>query len=371
MTSIVLFSFVFIFAAICASSGNTLKNRKTYIFIMLTILTLESGLRGLSVGSDTANYYWIFEHHANLSWNEIWESFVDRYIEWNSDEDIGFMIYNKLLSYISSDFSVYLIICALTFFIPFGRLLTKHTKDFTQLVFIFVLYVALFNMIAMSGVRKEIALGATIAAFMCYTEKRYKYCTLYIVLGTFIHLSTLLFLLIPLLGILNLNKLRNIHFVSFFTVPIVIVFSGWIIVFMGNMVESEKFAHYGEGEAAGGGVTFMILLELISLLCFLAFSRIKASKEDFFTKLYIMLPCFTFFAPLITNNGSMIRISQYFHLYILLLLPYALDLLGGKNNRIFLYVTFEIILIIMNLSTGGGIEYKFIWEDNIPIRRVI
>jgi hypothetical protein len=30
-------------------------------------------------------------------------------------------------------------------------------------------------MIAMSGVRKEIALGATVAAFMCYVEKKYVY----------------------------------------------------------------------------------------------------------------------------------------------------------------------------------------------------
>ena len=182
---------------------------------MMTILTLESGLRGLSVGSDTTNYYWAFVNHANLSWNEIWTLFVDRYIDWNGDEDVGFIVYNKLLSNLFTDFSIYLLICALTFFIPFGRLLTKFTEDFTQLIFIFVIYVALFNMIAMSGVRKEIALGATVAAFICYVEKRYILFVLYMILGTFIHLSTLLFLLVPLLGILNLNKLRLLHFFTF------------------------------------------------------------------------------------------------------------------------------------------------------------
>ena len=366
MTSIALFSCVFLLGAICASSGNTLNNRKIYIFIMLTILTLESGLRGLSVGSDTTNYYWAFELHSDLSWDEIWKLFVDRYINWNGDEDIGFLVYNKVLSYITSNFSIYLIICALTFFIPFGRLLTKYTEDFTQLIFIFVLYVVLFNMIAMSGVRKEIALGATVAAYMCYIERRYIFFVLFIILGTFIHLSTLLFLLVPLLGILNLNKLRTLHFLMFFTVPLVVLFSGLIIIFMGNMVESEKFAQYGEGEAVGGGLTFMFLLELISLLCYIAFFKIDAEKDEFFTKLYIVLPCFTFFAPLITNNGSMIRISQYFHLYILLLIPYALDILGSNGNRKFLYVICELILIILSIRTGGGIEYKFIWEDNIP-----
>ena len=371
MTAIVLFSCVFFWGAICASTGNTLRNRKIYIFIILTILTLESGLRGLSVGSDTNNYYWIYEYHSNLSWNEIWDAFVDRYVKWNSDEDIGFMVYNKLLSYVSSDFSVYLIICALTFFIPLGCLLTKYTKDFTQLIFIFVLYVALFNMIAMSGVRKEIALGATIAAFMCYTEKRYKYCALYLILGTFIHLSALLFLLIPLLGMLNLNKLRTLHLASFFTIPLVILFSGGLIILMGDMVESEKFAKYGEEEAAGGGLTFMILLELISLICLITFSKVKASKDIFFKRLYTVLPCFTFFAPLITNNGTMIRISQYFHIYILLLIPYALDILGKGQNRVFLYIILEIFLIVMSLNVGGGIEYKFIWDDNIQLQRVI
>lgn len=348
--------------------GNTYRNRRNYIAVMLLILTFESGLRGLSVGSDTLNYYDMFNEHMQLSWTEVFNLLYDRYILNLNDLDMGFVAFNKLLSYITSDFSIYLLICAVFFFIPFGRLLLRYTSDFTQLIFIFVLYVSLFNMVAMSGVRKEIALGASIMAFLYYVDKKYILCCLVIFLSTFIHLSTLLFLLIPLLGLLNLDKLRILHLLSFFAVPFVIVFSGPLLIIMGRIVGSEKYAEYGMGEAAGGAVTFTMLMILISLFCFISFWKIHASKSHIISKLYIMLPCFTVLTPLITNNGSMIRISQYYHIYILLLLPYAIDMFTSRNNRKAFYVLLIFALMLLNFkSSGDSLHYKFIWNDNNPV----
>lgn len=347
-----------------SSKGNTPKNRRSYIIFMMILLTMESCLRGLSVGSDTANYYYMFNSAGAEYWDYIWQAMKERYIEMTGTKDMGFVVYNKLIYMIWPNFSFLLFISALTFFVPFGKLLIRYTKDFSQLIFIFVLYVSLFNMIAMSGVRKEIALGFTVWAFMFYVDKDYKKCAICVFLGTMIHMTTLLFLLVPAIGLLRKNLLRLLHISAFALIPIVIAFSGPIILLMAEASGNDRYSAYGEGGAQGGAMMFTLLMEMISLFCLYVFRNVDFSKQIFLSKLYIMLPCFTFFAPLITNNGSMIRISQYFHLYIVLLLPYAIDMYF-VNNRKFIYTVLVIVLIMLSLS-AGYLPYTFIWDDNLP-----
>lgn len=344
-----------------SSKGNTPIYRRNYIIFMMIILTMESCLRGLSIGSDTYNYYYLFKSMGTESWVDIWQAFKTRYIDFKGTEDIGFNVYNKLIYTIWPNFSFFLFISALTFFIPLGKLLNKYTNDFQQLIFIFILYVALFNMIAMSGVRKEIALGCTIGAFMFYVDKKYVKCTICILLGTVIHMTTLLFLLIPFLSLLKPSILKTLHLLAFISVPAVIAFSKPIILLLAETSGNERYSVYA-GEAQGGAMTFCILIEMISLFCLYAFRKIDLSQSPFLSKLYIMLPCFTFFAPLITNNGSMIRISQYFHLYLVLLFPYAIDLVF-KGNRQAIYAILCLILCILSLMNSSS-DYLFIWEDN-------
>lgn len=342
--------------------GNSYKNRRNYILLMVIVLTLESCLRGLSVGSDTLNYYWFYNEAINMSWKEVHQAFIDRYILNDTEFDVGFTLFNKFISLFTTNFSVYLGVCALFFFIPFGKLLNRYTIDFTQLVFIFTLYVALFNMIAMSGVRKEIALGCSIWATMAWVDKKYKSLVISLIIGTLIHMSTLLWLLIPALSFLSTKKLRICHLGSLVSVPVVIAASGIIIVYMGNFIGMEKYTNYGMGEAAGGAMTFTIMIELISLFCLIAYRKSNFEKGSYMHILYTALPCFSFFAPLITNNGSMIRISQYFHIYVMLLFPFAIDLLFDRNRKT-IYLLLCIILLLLSFKSGSE-PYYFIWEDN-------
>ncbi len=361
---VLLLFIIFLGGWFFSSQGNTPKNRKNYIIFVMILFTMESCLRGLSVGSDTTNYYYMFQSAGAEDWTSIWRAMKERYIDMTGTKDVGFVVYNKLIYMLWPNFSFMLFISALTFFVPFGRLLNRYTKDFSQLIFIFVLYVVLFNMIAMSGVRKEIALGFTVWAFMFYVDKDYKRCAICVFLGTLIHMTTLLFLLIPAIGLLKKKFLRLFHISAFVLIPFVIAFSSPIIMLMAETSGNEKYSVYGEGEAQGGATTFTLLIEMISLFCFYAFRRIDFSKQKFMSKLYIMLPCFTFFAPLITNNGSMIRISQYFHLYIVLLLPYAIDMCF-ENKRQPIYAVLILCLLILGFSTESQ-PYSFIWNDNLP-----
>ena len=342
--------------------GDTEKNRKKYLYVILSILTAESCLRGVSIGSDTENYYYWWESIKSTSWSEIFTNFNRRYVLNDGTDDVGFDIYTKVLQLLSGNFQYFLLMSALCFFIPLGMLLKRYINKMYQLLFVFIFYVSLFNPIAMSGVRKEIALGLAILAFIYYVDNKYGKMAITVVIGTAIHMSTLLFLLVPLLGHLRQTLLRELHIAAFIMVPIVIAASSAIIVFMGESVGNEKYVEYGLHGSQGGAMTFVVLIELLSLFCFIAFRRVNLKKDKMLSKLYIMLPCLTFFVPLITNNGSMIRISQYFHVYLLVLLPIAIEHFSGEANKKIYYGCFAITLMIMALLTHAG-EYCFFWQD--------
>lgn len=133
-------------------------------------------------------------------------------------------------------------------------------------------------------------------------------------------------------------------------------------VFIGN----ERYELYAQNPE-GGGLTFVILIELFFMGCLAFFKKNDLDNNNNLNHLYSMLPMATFFAPLITNNGSMIRISQYFHLYILILLPLVVNkFAGAKYSSLYRYLIIAI-LIVMCLKTGMlGSEYYFFWENVMP-----
>ena len=267
----------------------------------------------------------------------------------------------KFIQLFSNNFQFFLFICALFFFIPFGKLLYIFTTDNRQLTFVFIFYVALFNMIAMSGVRKEMALGLSILFFLYYVEKKYIKMTLALIVGVSIHMTTLLILLVPLINIFPKKWLRYIHIAAFAAIPIVLSAMGPMLVLMADFIDNEKYAQYGEGASEGGAGTFFLLIELLSLLCLWAFRKINIKDDKILCNMYAMLPLFTIFAPLIQHSGSMIRISQYFHLYLLVLVPYAVECLYKKVGLQIVYIVLSVILIILSMRTSTE-DYYFFWQ---------
>lgn len=364
MMNIILILFVLVIAfGICFMSiPSTSQSRKAFISIILFFLTMESCMRGIGVGSDTYKYEEMFAKIELQTWDNLWKNLITRYTENSSTEDVGYLIFMKFVQIFSTNFQFFLFVCALFFFIPFGKLLYKYTTDNRQLTFIFIFYVALFNMIAMSGVRKEMALGMAVLFILYYTEKKYVKMATALLIGVLIHMTTLLILLVPLVNFIPKKYLRYVHIGAFAAIPFILSAMGPMLVLMANVVDNEHYEKYGEQTAQGGAGTFFLLIELLSLFCLWSFRKIDIKNDSILSKMYAMLPLFTIFAPLIQQSGSMIRISQYFHLYLLILLPYAVETYFKKSGTQVVYFALSLILILLALRTTDD-SFYFFWQN--------
>lgn len=336
--------------------------KKAYIIICCILLVLSASLRSLDYGnegSDTMNYYYMFKTIGDSSFSDIWKMGIDRYFYGTSEEDIGYLLLVKIINLVTSDFHVFTFIAQLIFFVPFGVYLYKYSTNIGELMFAFVFYLALVHSHAMTGTRQFYAMGFGILFFLYSNEKKYKLAIVSLLLGMSIHLSMLLVVLPFVLSFLKPSQLKATHLILFLSFPIVMLMPNQIIAFMGGLIGSEKYVEYGMKGVAGGTETFILLLELLSLLCYWGIKK-KNLSNDKIKKLYAMVPCFTFFGPLIYSNGSMIRISMYSYLYLTLLLPLAVQGRFQKYYALMLYL-FILLLSILILVNSNN-EYYFFWQ---------
>lgn len=339
------------------------KGRKYYVVIMTLILMSLIGLRsetkGFFEGSDVVKYYEMFQNIAHSSWDELWQLLL---VNLATSGDVGFLLLQKLISTFTSSFYVYSFIASGLFLIPFGVFLYKYSMNVKQLIFAYVFFTVMSFVYLMSGGRQYFAMGIIWMAYLYFLRSKYSKTVIFMLLASTIHFSSIIFVLPMLMSIFirKVQVLKMVHLVSLFLMPIVYVMANSIIVFMGNFVGSEKYADYGSAEMDGGANTFILMMAVLSILCFVAINRRVLSGNEFVRKLYCTVPCFTFFAPLINADGAMIRLSEYFHLFLVLLVPLSVELLFNKNSQNVAYVVLIgglSVLAIMSSRT-----YYFFWQ---------
>ena len=366
--NLILIPFVIILGLLLSNNDNA-KNRRLYIVLCSMVLLFVAAMRSPEYMTntyriDTLNYLWSFENSFDIGWNEFWLSAYQRYFGTKDSEyDIGFIALNKIIGWFTHDFHIYSLIVDLIFFIPFGMVLYRYSTSIRQIMFAYVFYVALVQVFLFGGGRQIFAIGFDMMAFLAMADRKTWRSIIFLLLGISIHFSSFLFLL-PLLMIkfkTNHRVLKVLHLVCFLAFPIVLLFPNQIIVFMGESIGMERYANYGNKEIQGGANIFISLIELLSLFCFMAIKRKDLEKNENMRLLYVMTPFMTLLAPLIHADGAMIRVSLYYHLYLTLLLPYAIDCMFIEESRRFVYFVAIGALALMALS-GGGIHYYFFWQ---------
>lgn len=334
------------------------KKRRTFIGIATFILVVESSFRGYSVGNDTINYYNEFNRVAYYSWNDVFYRFIET-IE-GSEKDPGFQVIVKCFQLISGEFRIFLLGAAMWFFVPMGIILYRYSKNLYHLLFAYVLFVALFNIVVLSGVRQQLATGFSFCAYIALMNKKYIRSAIIIALGMTVHISSFVFcLLFPL--IIFCRSTKKFHLASLCLIPIVIAYGGTIALYMASFSPNDYYLGYGEHEAHMGSINFVLCLTASSLLSYLAIKKTEIISDYNLRLLYATLPLATFFAPLIMQGPSLIRLGQYFTLFFMITIPFSLDKMFGIKNKDVCYGVAVILLLYMSLKSG--FNYYFFWDD--------
>lgn len=342
-------------------SGEHPLSKKKLIIYSSIILLLKTSLRSVTIGRDTSHYAGYFYESINTPLSFYISDFVSRYSTLSGNYDSGYYLIQKFVSYFIHDFNVYTFFMqSLFFFLPIGTLLYRYAKDCKQVCFSYVLLNALFMGLPMANARQVYAIGVCVCAYIFVQDKRYVGAITFLIMGYFFHMSSLLFVIPLVLSFLHQKYIKWIAVLGIALSPFTLMFPNMIIVFMGNLLDNEKYASYGYHGTNGGAITYITCSLLMSLFCLIAlWNKVKDDRN--IKQYFIMIALSSFFTPLIYSNGSMMRITMYFQLFFLIIMPMAIDAQYGKNRTIY-YNMAIVLLIIMSLMSAQ--EYKFFWEEN-------
>lgn len=346
------------------------KTRIIYIIICCTVFLLSSSLRsiydGVSLGWDTVRYQAGFQNMGDNTFDDIIEMFIDRYFYRDNENDIGFYFLQRTIRLFTSSFHVFTFIAQLLFFVPFGLLLYRKCQKISHLIFAFSFYLALVHVQAYTGARQFYALGLGLMSFLCFERNKIKTAVLLLLIGMTIHLSLLITILPFVLLIFFCKYLKKIHLLTLMSAPLVLAFPNQLVMFLGNAIDSEKYANYGAYDAAGGAITFILMLELMSLFCYIVIKWKFLVGNPSLLTIYSMLPCISFFGPLVYADGVMIRVSMYFFIYLSVLIPLGTEYFHPKSMGTLVLFILTTSLILLTVSSGDNTDYHFFWEvDNV------
>lgn len=363
--NLILFPFV-IGLGLLLSLADNKRNRCGYIIACCAVFLFFGAFGSAdwftaTYRLDTLVYKYLFEQYGELSWSDCFNQAYLRYV-YGGESDIGFVVLNKAFSLVTKDFYIYSLLIKLLFFIPFGIVLYRLSSNMLQLVFAFVFYIALIQVFIFGSARQMFTIGFDLIALLAVIDRRKWWAILFFLLGVTIHYSSFIFV-VPLLMVwfdVNPRILKWAHALSFLVFPFVLAFPNQIIVFMGEAVGVEKYANYGMGDVAEGTSVFILLIEFLSLFILLLINRDVLLRDRSVRICYAMTPFFTLFAPLLRSNGAMIRLSLYFHIFLALLIPYAIDCKIKKKDRLLVYL---VAIGSFIAFSGKGMEYYFYWND--------
>lgn len=335
------------------------QRRKFYVRFIIAILTLQSGLRNWAVGSDTYQYYNLWERVRTTSWKEIFSFFLN-----GGRKDPFYGLFQKSIQIFSENYQVFLMIIAVIFMTALGNFVLKNTTRISHAVLAFMIYMGYFyGFFSITGLRQTLATAFLLWSYEYVKKQKLIPFVLLVLVGGLFHITALVFL--PLYFVAKIKNPRFVFGTAIFGFPFFMIFKNQLaVLFLRYSSLEDRFSAYAEQYQQGGSFILTAFQVVLAVYGLILIKKVIALGP----KTYIMYNTFAlalFFLPLQWVNPSAGRIAQYFSIIIMVWIPYLLDATAGESEKMrkFIYTgAFVGFFFITLFAIQSFDEYKFFWQ---------
>ncbi|WP_291122092.1 EpsG family protein [Empedobacter sp. UBA7620] len=359
MLYILIFFAIVIFFVFFSSSlrkGNEIKTKNNYIKTICLIFVLFSGLRNLGVGEDTYGYYLDYENTKKITWKEVFGNLISFYN--GEGKDVGYSIFVKFSQVLTNNFQFYLFLVAIIFYISFYNFLKNNTNKITEaFLAIIIFYVLYFYVFSITAIRQSLALAATFYCYKLIKKRKLLLFLCVLLLTSLIHKSVLIF--IPFYFLCNIKNTKWIFPTTLLIFPLIMMLKNQLTFFLTGLAGYEDYKEFD----GAGTLNFTIIFMMVCI--FTLYRKKVLLKQDANNiHYYNAMACALFLLPLSWVNPALLRITMYFSIYMILLIPKAINSLikipfKGRREIVGWAV---IVLFILFIRTNYTKEYRFYWE---------
>lgn len=348
------------------TNGQGAESKKKYLYFVIVILILQSGLRNVAVGADTFAYYDLFNRNISLSWNEIWVNFVNIIFKGGDGKGPGYEVVVKLVSYLTTDFQIYLILVATFFFIILGNFIYQNTATVFDVFMALCFYELLFySFFSITGIRQTIAVGLTLWSYKYIKRRNLLLFLLLVLIAATIHKSSLIFL--PFYVLYRLNLGRKVLVYTLISLPFLLIAARPYARFLAELV--GDYSQYAESTYEDtGGPNYLIMLLMLAIVSFWRYNEINQMNRGKYRPFIMALVVTIVLAPLMWVDPSLIRVSYYYSIFLVGLFPAVLKCFYMRDSyRSKQIVGIIVIVIAFFIIIRHNSPYAFFWQYmNLP-----
>lgn len=335
------------------------RARRNYAIFAAVLLILQSGLRDVSVGSDTYRYMVTFDEYVKWSWPQVGRNFFEVY-QLGEGKDAGYQFVVKLFSLFSIDFQFYLLFVAALFFSSLMIIIYDNTKRFEDIWLAVLLYFAIFYVFfSVTGIRQTIATSFCLFAYRFVVRRKLLPFVLCVCCAAFVHKTALVFL--PYYWISNYKNVKVVFVCSVCLFPVMTLIGYQFTTQLAIWSGSENYIGYAD-EGSRGAINLILLYFLISFVVFEKYREdldFLIKNRFIFNAISIGLVLF----PLSFNSPNLVRLVQYYSIFLLVFMGYV----GmSKPNYPKLLTMSCLIGALLYKIVQTPDEYAFYWEHFVP-----
>lgn len=334
-------SFIFSYnkQKLCKLNKNAKVYRNIWFTILLIFIIIVVGFRHPSMGVDLQygsmdGYIGGYKYISSLDFLAIINKDIKNY-------EKGYVIFNKLISYISNNEQWLLFCTALLSIIPIFLIYNTYSEN---LPFSIIVYMGLTCFLAtFSALRQSIAVGICIGSFYFIKNKKIIPFILLVLLATTFHSSALVFLFAYPLYRIKIS--RTFRWLTLLVIPIVFFLRTPLFYLLAPLLKENAIVDNN------GAITLLIVFILIYIFC-IFFGNPEEEEQNGFLSLLLMCIICQCFGNI---HSYAARIAYYYMPFIGLLLPKVCKNFRGKYSIVtVIIVSIFIVYGLFSIYSSGN-----------------
>ncbi len=327
-------------------NDTTNENRKTYVIVISVVLIAISGLRDITVGIDTLNYYNEFNIIKNMQFEEIFQYY---------DKDYGYRIFQFVFTRYSDSFQLFLIVVAIINITSFSVIVYKYSKNPSLSYLLFVGFG--FYSFGLSAIRQSLAIAISLQAFSYIINKKPIKFLAAVGLASTFHFTALIFMPIYLSNFFKINKK------SLFLVLFVLISAIFFKDNIRNYIIQFSSADYSAIETGGYKFYFMLVFSLaIGFFYKNSLQRVSTINRS----LFFMMAAAIVIMPITQFHPAVMRLYYYYSIFITIYIPNVFYVIKDRFIKmigIWGYSLTAIFLFVTNIIPVNRLNvFKFFWQ---------
>lgn len=323
--------------------------RKKYLAIFSgTIIVLYIGLRHATIGTDTIGYIKKYYMYANYSF----ESIVNLYS--SNLKDPTYYAVGWLFSKLFQNAQWWLAFTGAIY--VSGVLCVVYRKSPNILLSILIFICLNYLEFSMTGLRQTVAMGITAFAFIPLEKRKPIAFILTVIIASLFHTSAIFFLIAyPIatqrIGIKHFVVAGIALFMFFFMQP-------YVRRFIAIFFSDNRLSGYANSTTALNFSGFIIQLTIFSS-CMVCYPAVRARYRgaDILYNLAFVGMILQLFSSMV---AEIFRLSMYFSVYNIVLLPMALTTLKPRGKKLVYFAA--VVIFLLYKFKDGMPTYLFFWQ---------